>query len=320
MTMGVPASIDVVLPTYNRAVLVPRAVETFLAARKPEGVSCRLIIVDNNSNDETREVSAEAVARLPDVIAYVFEARQGRHHALNTGITLSRADIVAFFDDDETLDEDWLVVIAREFADPDTQFIGGPYLARWLAPEPRWLPDNHDGVRGITKWGDERRRYGTTGFRGEVWGGNCAFRREVFVTAGLYSVEYMFNEDTELFERIKGRFTGYYVPDMKIHHDVPGRKLQKSYFRRWFFEHGVNEAMRETNKGSRAPVRTIGGVPAWTYRKRLELRRWSLCLTLFGREAGAFATELEARGLEGEAAGLRRRTIDGYVDRSGRRA
>ncbi len=313
-----PASIDVVMPTYNRAALIPRAVETFLATRKPAGVAVRLVIVDNNSSDETRAVCAEAVARHSGVVCYLFEARQGRHFALNAGIMASRADVVAFFDDDETLDAAWVEVITREFSDAGTHFIGGPYFPNWLAPQPTWLPPGFDGVLGITRWGERRVRYGTPGFDGEVWGGNAAFRRQIFDEVGLYSTKFMYAEDTEMFRRLKGKYCGYYVPDLKIYHDIPERKLQKAYFRRWFYEHGVNMARLKREQEDGKAVRMLFGVPRWTVRKRIELRFRCWRLALRGDEVGAFTAELDARQLAVMRPDFRRPPVKSFGDRSGR--
>ncbi len=45
--------LDVLIPTYNRAGLLRRAVRSLLAAPVPEGLEVGLPVVDNNSLDET---------------------------------------------------------------------------------------------------------------------------------------------------------------------------------------------------------------------------------------------------------------------------
>jgi glycosyltransferase involved in cell wall biosynthesis len=88
--------IDAILPTYNRADLLPRALDSALDAALPDGHDVRVVIVDNNSTDRTRMVAEQYVSRHGGRFKYLFESKQGRHHALNCGISQSAADIIAF--------------------------------------------------------------------------------------------------------------------------------------------------------------------------------------------------------------------------------
>jgi glycosyltransferase involved in cell wall biosynthesis len=314
------ASIDVVLPTYNRARLLPRCVETFRAARKPPGIGIRLMIIDNNSDDETRRIGAEFVERYPDLVSYLFEPRQGRHHALNAGITASRADVIAFFDDDETLDPSWLEVIAREFADPAIDFIGGPYKPNWLAPAPAWLPSETAGPVGVVDWGPQRRRYGSKTFRAQFMGGNCAFRRHVFERVGLYSDRYMYGEDLEMFRRvIEAGFVGDYVPDLVISHDISARKLTRSYWRHWYYVEGRTDG--KLTRDGRHPFagKEILGIPRWMFRGIPEtaLRRVGFALRRDGVQG--FAAECALLKMLGYLRGRLLTVPERYFDRSGQR-
>ena len=57
-------------------------------------------MVDNNSDDQTREVVGSFLRRCPHRIRYLFEPQQGKSHALNAGVREATGDIVAFMDDD----------------------------------------------------------------------------------------------------------------------------------------------------------------------------------------------------------------------------
>ena len=120
--------ISVVLATYNRASSLQVTLESLLALVSPAGLSWELLVVDNNSTDLTR-LNVEkfaAIAKFP--VRYVFERKQGRSAALNTGIVDARGEIVAFTDDDVILHRDWLVNLNRTFDEFDCAAVAGRVL------------------------------------------------------------------------------------------------------------------------------------------------------------------------------------------------
>jgi hypothetical protein len=90
--------ITAIIPTYNRAQLLPRAIESILnQSRPPEQV----IIVDDGSTDETREVCGRYAGR----IEYVRQENRGASAARNTGIARARSPWIAFLDSDDYWDK-----------------------------------------------------------------------------------------------------------------------------------------------------------------------------------------------------------------------
>ena len=104
--------LDVVIPTYNRASLLQRALESVLAADRPNGMSVGVTVVDNRSTDDTRAIVESFVPRFGGGLHYIYEAIAGRSAALNTGISATRGDLVGMIDDDEEVDRGWLLTIA----------------------------------------------------------------------------------------------------------------------------------------------------------------------------------------------------------------
>ena len=227
--------IDVILPTYNRADLLTRALDSALDATTPAGHTIQIIVVDNNSTDRTKALVADYMSKCGPRLQYLFEPKQGRHHALNCGIAQSSADVIAFFDDDERLVPSWFETIAENFARPDIDFIGGPVLPEWSAPPPAWLPKRgYGGVLGIIDHGNRRRRYRTPDFPEMLTGGNTAMRRSALTACGPYSPDYMYTEDRYMWERLCAIGAGGdYVPEFVVYHHIPAKRLQKSYFRQW---------------------------------------------------------------------------------------
>jgi glycosyltransferase involved in cell wall biosynthesis len=274
--------LDVVIPTYNRAHLLGRTLESIAAARVPAGLRTGVIVVDNNSKDGTRALVEEFAGRLAGRLRYVFEARPGRSHALNAGIAASTADLVGMIDDDEELDAGWFEEVARAFADPTLDFISGPYLPRWGAPAPAWLPPRPSSVIGWVDGGPEVRAYGP-GHNAIMMGGNAVVRRALLRRVGGYDPalgrssdgRLLSCEDEEMHKRlVAGGARGEYRPDLKILHYIPPERLTKAYHRRWFFWHGVSAGVLD--RASREPVRYMFGVPRFRLGSLARMLVWSV--------------------------------------------
>lgn len=256
--------IDVVCATYNRAALLRNALESLAAARIPPGCVLGLVVVDNNSKDNTRGIVEAFAARAAFSVTYLFEPQQGRHHALNTGIASSSADVIAHFDDDEVVDADWVAVMHAAFSDAAVDFIGGPAIPLWRAPPPGWLPKvGYGGVLGVVDNGPVRRAYGEPGFNAMLTGANCAFRKTILDACGPYSSAFMYAEDRYLWNqllRIGAR--GWWVPELIVHAEVPEKRLTKTYYRRWAAQEGRNRG-----KMARREAGHVLGAPRWMWRE-----------------------------------------------------
>lgn len=92
----------------------------------PVGLPWELIIVDNNSSDNTKEIIDEFINKSNLNVKYVVERHQGLSHARNIGIQESSGNIIAFTDDDCIVDQHWITSISKEFqSDESIAGIGG---------------------------------------------------------------------------------------------------------------------------------------------------------------------------------------------------
>jgi len=94
---------SVIICTYNRAKSLQKTLHSLAAMTLPADWLWEVIVVDNNSCDDTRAVVAgfARTARFP--LRYVFEGMQGLCQARNTGLTVARSEVIAFTDDDVTV-------------------------------------------------------------------------------------------------------------------------------------------------------------------------------------------------------------------------
>ena len=157
----------VLICTYNRADLLGQTLDS-LALSDSGTLAWDVIVVDNNSTDHTREVVTERIAGYPVPLRYLFEPRQGKSNALNTGIAASDARVLAFTDDDVRVDRGWLRAGCEPLlAETVYDYTGGPVLPMWERPRPDWLDAERSdlwGTLAILDYGrqefcfEERRR------------------------------------------------------------------------------------------------------------------------------------------------------------------
>jgi glycosyltransferase involved in cell wall biosynthesis len=261
--------LDVLIPTYNRAALLRRALESLRTAERPVGLDVNITVIDNRSTDNTRAIVESFMPAFARHLHYIYESKPGRSHALNTGIAACRGDLVGMVDDDEEVDRRWLLAIVGAFEDPTTDFIGGPYLPRWGAERPAWLGTAYGAAIGWVDGGSAIQQYGP-GFQGMLMGGNAVVRRPVLERVGPYSTDLgrtsherlLSCEDRDMFNRLLTvGARGFYRPDLVIFHYVPPERLTKRYFRRWSFWHGVSLGLLDRRRPAMVPY--LLGVPRY---------------------------------------------------------
>ena len=263
-------SLDVILPTFNRATLLPKTLDSLMAATIPAGLEITVYVVDNNSKDKTPEVVRDYQKRFPIALRYVFETQQGLSAALNAGIRAGTGDIVAMINDDEEIDRRWYEVI-EEFGQGAYDFAGGPYQPNWQAAKPEWISKEMGSIVGWVDGGDTRQEYGPQ-FSGMLMGGNVVIRRRVLDQVGLYDVTLGRTdkglascEDEDMYRRLlAGGFRGVYLPELIIYHLIPAKRMTRRYHREWCWGQGNSIAILARRERPTVPM--LFGIPRWRFR------------------------------------------------------
>jgi glycosyltransferase involved in cell wall biosynthesis len=114
--MNVSPTVSVVLPTYNRARTLRRAIESVLNQKYRD---FELIIIDDRSTDQTFEVIGKYADH--DMVRVISQLKQGCSAARNAGICASRGRYIAFQDSDDEWSLDMLekAVAALESSGPE---------------------------------------------------------------------------------------------------------------------------------------------------------------------------------------------------------
>ena len=111
--------VSVIIPTHNRAAMLPRAIES----AKRAGTDLEIIVVDDASTDETQALFRDR----KDLIYLRMEQNVGQARARNAGITRSSGEYIAFLDDDDLRLPNSLDMQATMLAkDRNLGFVYGP--------------------------------------------------------------------------------------------------------------------------------------------------------------------------------------------------
>jgi len=276
--------VSVVLSTYNRAQVLPRALESLLD-QDLAPARYEVVAVNNNSSDHTGQVITCFLGKARNV-RYVFEPRQGLSHARNTGILVARAPIVAFTDDDVRVARNWLSTIIRLFADhPDVACVGGKVLPNWPGRWPAWLTPEHWAPLALVDYGDAPFYVNATR-RLCLIGANSAYRREVFDRIGMFAPHVqavgreVATEDHELLLRLwRAGDQGLYCPSLTVISDIAPDRMRRRYHRRWHRRHGRFSAVMRDEALERTRAGRLFGVPAHVYRSAIiDFSLWASAL------------------------------------------
>ncbi len=224
--------LSLIICTYNRARFVRRLLLTLLAqAQTPE---VEIVVVDNNSTDDTRSVIGALASGRP-FVRMVFEEKQGLSHARNCGAAAARGSHLLYLDDDALAPEGFVEAIRKVVArDPD--FFGGPVYPIYADPRPREFPEALE----------IRKKAALSGFRYDLTlsGGNFGVRKETLERFGGFDPHYGMAggrmgllEERLLIDAYRERTPAaeqrlYYAVEAYVFHHTPRERMDFRYQRR----------------------------------------------------------------------------------------
>jgi glycosyltransferase involved in cell wall biosynthesis len=296
-------TVTIILCTYNRCQRLARALDSVASSTVSDSVKWEVLVVDNNSTDQTREVAEEFSRSHPGHFRYCFEPKQGKSHALNAGIREARGDILAFLDDDVTVGPTWLQDLTAPLGSGEWLGSAGRILPERDFTPPRWLSLSglYDGAP-LALW-ERGLRAGP--LNEPPFGTNMAFRRQAFETHGNFRTDLgpqpgseIRSEDTEFSLRLLNAGERlYYQPSAVVYHSITEERVRKEYFLKWWFDksradirvNGVYPATRWKVRG--VPLYTLRRICVWTVRWLLAVkpsRRFDCKLNVWRNLGGAF--------------------------------
>ncbi|CCQ60830.1 glycosyltransferase family 2 protein [Crocosphaera watsonii] len=253
--------IAAIICTHNRDRYLGDAIESLLAQ---EGVNYEVLIVDNGSTDQTKEVVAPFLSKSQ--VRYVYEPILELSVARNRGTEETTAPILAYLDDDAIASSQWLRVLVDAYEQKEKLAIaGGKVTLIWpdkITP-PTWISEGLAGALGAYDLGDKV--ISITNPQLTPRGLNYSLRRSFLEKIGGFDAnlgrigkKLLSNEELFMTElALNQGWEVFYLPEALVAHNVAPERLQRSWFlsRSWW--QGVSECYREEIAG-RTGIKQLG--------------------------------------------------------------
>lgn len=119
-------SLTIVIPAYNEHSVMERCL-TACVTQAP--LADEIIVVDNNSTDDTIEIAERVARQYPDAHIRVYcESRQGIARARDKGFQEATSEILGRIDSDSILEPGWVQAVKEVFVDPEVMAASGPVV------------------------------------------------------------------------------------------------------------------------------------------------------------------------------------------------
>lgn len=250
MNTATTPDINVIIATRNRASGLEELLHALAQQQTNGRFSFDVLVADNGSTDETRQVVEQLRSSVPVPLRYLYEARTGKPWALNRALQASTGRMLAFIDDDVRPTPGWLGALWTCLEEGRADAVGGRVLPHWTGPRPAWLSGDAAapfifGALGCVDHGDRRLMSTLSGQYHWLVGGNLALRRELVQQLGGFDVRMRRGQDTEYAMRcLRHGKRVMYEPTALAYHKIGPDRLTPAYFRRWWHQRGYFRAYR----------------------------------------------------------------------------
>jgi len=239
-------TLTVAICTYNGGErLASLVTAVWQQAAAVDGVRVEILVVDNNSTDDTPAVVARCGENgVP--VRRVLETRQGIPFARNRAVAEAPGPYLAFIDDDELPGPRWLATALEALRDEGAECVGGKIEV--VLPgdgRPRWMIPAVEAFLGRIDHGDAPAWVTDTSM--PIYSGNVAYNVAALGERLHFDARYNRagtgiggGSDGILFRQlVDARARLRYRPEMVIEHHVGAEKLRRRYFLRLHFKGGV---------------------------------------------------------------------------------
>ena len=237
--------------TYNRDKYIGQTLQSVCDQKYPDN-NYEIIVIDNNSTDNTASICKEFRAEYPNKnFRYFKEMNQGLSFALNRGIKEAQGEYLIFVDDDETIIPEHLERLDNHLRTyPEAVLCGTPVIPVYEIPEPKWMSRfTQRLIGGYFDQGKEVKILEAKNYPGT---GHTIIKKELYERYGNYNTELgrkgtslIGAEDKDMFNRLKNNnIVCYYLPDIPIYHHIPPNKMTDEFFHKLTYSIGKSERIR----------------------------------------------------------------------------
>ena len=226
---------SIIVCCYNSSTRIIKTLEELVNLRIPDNCKLEVIIINNNSRDNTEELIRNFIKEKETnlSIKIFFEKKQGLNHARICGIIHSKYDYLIFCDDDNWLFPDYLEHALKNLMNRKCIILGGVGIPYTNVELPNWFKEVEGFGYAI---GEEGR---TKGFKQMVYGAGMCLKREfalkftksdfTFLTTDRSGKSLSSGGDTEIC-LLAGLENVYFDNNLKFFHFLPEERLSIKYW------------------------------------------------------------------------------------------
>lgn len=239
-------SLSFIIFTYNSSAIVKKTLSHLKKAIDYYTVEHEIILVDNNSTDNTIEIVKEFCSKSEIAINILNNPKQGLAFSRSVGVKNANKEFICFIDDDNFLFKNWIKVLTETINVYNPDVIGCTTIGISDSP----LPD----------WWDKYKQYYACGVRfsesgflqnplHKMWGAGLTARKKYVQPAllkkdllctGRIGKKQMTGEDAELNYRMRLMGASFYnCNDLVLYHFMRPQRLNKEHLKKTFIGNGL---------------------------------------------------------------------------------
>jgi len=249
--------VSIAICTYNNARKLEAVLESLRGLICPPALEYEILVVDNNSRDETKAVVERSQAIWGQRLRYIFEGTQGLSHARNRALKEAAGDIVSYIDDDVKVDPGWLSAVAAAFEKYSAAVVGGKSYLIYPSQRPAWLPEAYESLLSKLDYGDQV----IVGLDKDLFGLNYSVRKELAVQLGGFDTSLGrcrhslgSGEESDLLHRIReAGGLAVYEPRAIVGHVVSAERVTVRWFVKRLFAAGRDDVAMAAKDGATVP-------------------------------------------------------------------
>ncbi len=269
--------VTIAICTWNRSDSLARTLHSLTMMHKPSGLNWEVLVVNNNSTDETDEIIRSFEHELP--IKRIFESKPGLSNARNAAVAAARGNYIIWTDDDVVVDERWMIAYLAAFDRyHDAALFGGPIRAVFDGDQPEWLNKGWRSVANAFCHNDLGNIPVTFSHKEPnrvPFGANFAIR-SIEQKRSFYAAElgasptgnYMGEETSLIRNVLREGATGIWVPEASVKHINSKDRMTLKYLQNYYEKDGQTRAFLSTpDYGYK-----LFGKPRWLWRQFVQTK------------------------------------------------